>query len=959
MGENTGGHFRYRAFISYSRADRDVTQRLHRLLERYVLPATLRIVSLGMRRDARPLKPVFLDESEIVPGPSLSGRIRGALRLSEFLIVVCSPRSAASAWVEKEIVDFVRLGRRENILAVVVDGTPNAVAKGRPAAAEALPKALRFEIAEDGAITDVPAEPLWIDWRGEARRGRAGFLRIVAALLSLGSLDDLIRRDAARQRRRLIAAIAASAASLLLAFVGIHYALAEESQSLAVAAEVAYAANDGPKALALSRLALPSRIAELFGVHSTEAEAIAVKASFSNRLIQELAPPGTHSLLTAPSGDRLLSVSDENQAAIYRFDRGDVAIARFALRGDTTPFAAFCGNGKYLATESPDWMISIWRTDGSAEPHVATLPGVVLAGEAFSADCARVVMGGPDLSTLEVWDVRAWRKLAALPLPGKTFLSASLSPDGKSVLGIPSESAAPAMFDVASGTLLRRLEVERGDTVKYPRFSADGRLIFDTDPTGSPLLWSSATGKRLRQLDSKVWPNGGQYLVSPDGSKIALLFSLKKSGNTDDSMIYSTKGGAPAVIPREDASVLSAAFSQDARRLIVGYDNQTAAVYDGSDGTKLMTLRARGPVIRVALPGPGGDTAVTDDGMSARRWNIGTINLSATREVSRTPMQLKPAEGGLLCVSDDVSVESVDPGRSAVRPMASISAGYIRDVRLRDGVLTGAVSVPPDIVLVRDMSHGRNLLTLHGGHGWVDSAAFSQDGSLVAAGSEDGSIRVWNAADGTLVDQLDASDGAGAVEVLHFSASGRYLLSGSDENTAHSWEFATKHLVKYQGFTGAVTALAASPDESTLAVGSADTTVWVWDIASGALRGTLDGHTQKISAVAFSPDGARILTASRDGTVRFWDGRTLRFLGSVEDGDSALNDAAFLPGGRMIVTAADKVLKFWHSPPAGSGSGLARELCAAAPSAFVGLDDHDIPAMSVLGPSPAELAHPC
>lgn len=957
MGENVGGHFRYRAFISYSRADRDFAQRLHRLLERYVLPNALRIVSLGMRRDARPLKPVFLDESEIVPGPSLAGRIRDALRLSEFLIVVCSPRSAASSWVEKEIVDFIRLGRRGNILAVVVDGTPNAVAKGRSAGAEALAKALRFEVAEDGTITDTPAEPLWIDWRGEERKGRAGFLRIVAALLSLSSLDDLIRRDAARQRRRLAAAIAAAAAILFLAFVGIHYAFAEESQSLAVAAEVAFAANDGPKALALSRLALPSRTAELFGVRSPEAEAIAVKASFSNRLIQELAPPGTHSLLTAPSGDRLLSVSDENQAAIYRFDHSGVPIARFALRGDSTPYAAFCGNGKYLATESPDWMLSIWRTDGSAETHVATLPGVVLAGEPFSADCARAVMVGPDLSTLEVWDVHAWRKVAALALPNEWFLSASLSPDGKSVIGIPRDSAAPAVFDVTSGALLHRLEVERGDTVNYPRFSADGRLIFDTDPAGSPLLWSSATGRRLRQFDSKVWPGGGRYLVSPDGSKIALLFSLKKVGETADSLIYSTNGGTPAVIPREDASVLCAAFSRDARRLIIGYDNQTAVVYDGSDGAKLMTLPARGPVIRVALQSPGGDTAITDDGITARRWNIGTINLTGTKEVSRTPTQLKSAEGELLSIGDDVSVEAVDPGRSMARPVASISGGYIRDVRLRDGLLVGAISEPPDVVLLRDLTHGRNLLALHGGHGWVDSAALSQDGSLVAAGSEDGSIRVWNVSSGALVDHLDTS--AGAVEVLHFSASARYLMSGSDDNMAHTWDFATNHVVKYQGFTGPVTALAASPDESMLAVGSADTTVWVWDIASGAVRGTLNGHTQKISAVAFSPDGARLLTASRDGTVRFWDGQTLRFLGSVEDRDSELNDAAFLPGGRTIVTAADKMLRFWRTPAAGRGSGLAREMCAAAPSAFVGLDEHDIPAMTGLSPSRAELAHPC
>ena len=74
-------HFRYRAFISYNRADREVAVRLHRLLERYVLPSALRLVSPGLRRDMRPLRPVFRDEDEMVPGPSLTERVRDALRL--------------------------------------------------------------------------------------------------------------------------------------------------------------------------------------------------------------------------------------------------------------------------------------------------------------------------------------------------------------------------------------------------------------------------------------------------------------------------------------------------------------------------------------------------------------------------------------------------------------------------------------------------------------------------------------------------------------------------------------------------------------------------------------------------------------------------------------------------------------------------------------------------------------
>lgn len=208
--------YKYRAFISYSRIDREVAKKLQRLLEYYVLPATLRAVSAGVTRDARPLTPCFRDEDELVPGQDLPDRIRSGLEASEYLVVVCSKSSAKSEWVDKEIIDFCRLGREKNILAVVIDGEPNALQKSE----EALPSALRFKIDSEGRLTEQPAEPLWIDWREPARNDRVMFLRIVAALLSLHSLDELIRRDAqARRRANIIRYSVATVGVVLLSTV--------------------------------------------------------------------------------------------------------------------------------------------------------------------------------------------------------------------------------------------------------------------------------------------------------------------------------------------------------------------------------------------------------------------------------------------------------------------------------------------------------------------------------------------------------------------------------------------------------------------------------------------------------------------------------------------------------------------------------------------------------------------
>jgi len=117
--------------------------------------------------------------------------------------VVCSPCAVASEWVGKKIRDFIALGRGDSILAVVVDGEPNAEARGLAPELECLPREMRFrpELRTDEArnrfvgISSQPAEPLWLDWRKSNSRNRPMFLRLVAALLSLSSLDELVRKD--------------------------------------------------------------------------------------------------------------------------------------------------------------------------------------------------------------------------------------------------------------------------------------------------------------------------------------------------------------------------------------------------------------------------------------------------------------------------------------------------------------------------------------------------------------------------------------------------------------------------------------------------------------------------------------------------------------------------------------------------------------------------------------------
>jgi eukaryotic-like serine/threonine-protein kinase len=227
-----------------------------------------------------------------------------------------------------------------------------------------------------------------------------------------------------------------------------------------------------------------------------------------------------------------------------------------------------------------------------------------------------------------------------------------------------------------------------------------------------------------------------------------------------------------------------------------------------------------------------------------------------------------------------------------------------------------ASAKPCGTILSTYREHGRLVLAL----------AWSPDGTSIVSGSSDGSMHIWEAANGrNIFTYRDPSKWYAWACSLAWSPDGTCIASGGDDKTVQIWQvnytsngaISLKPSFTYRGHTNWVTAVAWSPDNQRILSASDDTTVHIWQPGRAAADNLFEiyrGHSRWVVTAAWSPDGVSIASGGNDATVHVWDAATKRTLHIYRNHPFGVNAVAWSPDGKYIASCCwDNNVHIWEA----------------------------------------------
>ena len=537
-----------------------------------------------------------------------------------------------------------------------------------------------------------------------------------------------------------------------------------------------------------------------------------------------------YAIAFSPDGNYLVSGCDSGEVLIWDLQKSEMA-KRFAAHDGYVDFVDFSPDGRLLATASQDRTAKIW--DFARTRELRTLRGHndYVVSIDFSPDGRTLATASAD-HTAKLWDVSSGKEIATLKGHSWFVNGVAFSPDGQTVATTGSDGEIK-LWDASRHTAVAMIhgDATSQDTV---RFSPDGKTIAVSRADGTLKIYDVAT-RTLRDVLRGHTDLAEGLAFSPDGNQLVSAGSAVRIWDL-------TKQPGALIIDAHKDWAWDISFSPDGRTLASASKDATVKIWNAVNGRELTTLKHPQWVNGLAYSPDGTTLATADDDMLVRVWNLFSGQNMFTLNGHNAVVEcVKFSPDGKLLASGGKTGE--------IKLWNAATGAEIATLRSANQNIIWLLSFSPDGKYLVAGEGGLEVLTIETGH----------------------VLTVWDVSSRQLVKTLlgHASD----VRAIAFSPDGKLLASGSYDDTIKLWDATTWEEIATLK-THTVQGIAFSPDGKRLASGGRDKTIKIWDVVTRQELCTLS-TAAAINAVAFSPDNKILAAASADNKVRLWfAGRT-------------------------------------------------------------------------------------
>lgn len=464
------------------------------------------------------------------------------------------------------------------------------------------------------------------------------------------------------------------------------------------------------------------------------------------------------------------------------------------------------------------------------------------------------------------------------------------------------EEEYPNIWSIDSGDYVESLSRADYGSPTEIVLSSDGRsLVWAEKVTGEVRIWDVATG----QL--RVWPSDDFYgtralALSPDGH---ILASVETSLEGSTVKLWDmTKGQELGVLSGHEKPVMAIALSRDGGILALGTKDSTVQLWDVATGQEFARTGGHESSIISLTFSPDGRTLASGDKQGeVRLLDVDSLSgraiLSELALLKGHFLTFSP-DGRSLATSVNNDVQLWDAHSGQKKALLRGHSDALMEVSFSPDGQTLASASRDGTIRLWDAYTGQQRAVLHGHDGRpVFSLAFLHNGKTLASGGDGGEIRLWDIDTG----QQRAVFGSpyGAIFNLLSSSDGRTLISQNQGRDIRFWDTgsllrrleSTKHDKQVQNAR-------FSPDTRTLAVGFGNSTVSLWDVATGQERTAI---SETIQSYRFSPDSRTLAVTLDSSTALLWDVTTGKRRTAISE--KVCSILGFSPDSQLIALKKD------------------------------------------------------